>query len=362
MKEKKLQNQKSKNNNGFVHLKDVTKIYHTPAGDFNALNNIHLTIKEGQFVSIVGKSGSGKSTLINMITGIDHPSSGEVIINGESIQGKREGDMALWRGRNMGIVFQFFQLLPMLTILENTLLPMDFCNQHPIEARENIALDLLDQLDLKKLESKFPLQISAGHQQCAAIARALANDPPILLADEPTGNLDSKTAEMVMSIFERLMLRKKTIIMVTHDRQLAKRAERVLILSDGNLISEDISDTFDSVDDTILVKIDKGKHEVLLGPGGSFNTLEYSEFWFGLLVKGSLLLRKTSFIPTNKNKKKIHKGELIDLSSQNKTYIAEENCRVFIIPKSELIGLTHSETNQVVKTLQKLRHFKAGSL
>ncbi len=213
--------------NGFVQIKNVSKTYHTPAGDFMALDQINLSIKEGEFVSVVGKSGSGKSTLINMITGIDHPSSGTVIINGNDIQGMNESKMAIWRGKNLGIVFQFFQLLPMLTILENTMLPMDFCEQYLFEERETKAVNLLDQLGLKKLAGQSPLEISGGHQQCAAIARALANDPPILLADEPTGNLDSKTAEQVFGIFEDLVKRKKTIIMVTHDRLLAKRADRV---------------------------------------------------------------------------------------------------------------------------------------
>ena len=217
-----------------------------------------------------------------MITGIDHPSTGNVVINGRDIRGQNEGEMALWRGKNMGIVFQFFQLLPMLSVLENTMLPMDFCNQYDFDKRESIALNLLQQLGLQDLANQSPMEISGGHQQCAAIARALANDPPILLADEPTGNLDSKTAEMVLNIFEGLKKNKKTIIMVTHDKELARRADRVLILSDGHLISEELSDIFPNIHDLVLAKLDKTKIEISLSPGEPIPKEWVGKSWFGV--------------------------------------------------------------------------------
>lgn len=224
----------------FIDLENIVKTFKTPAGEFFALRNINLGFDQGEFTAIMGKSGSGKSTLINMITGIDHPTSGIVRIGNTELYKYKEGQMAEWRGKNLGIVFQFFQLLPTLTILENVILPMDYCNIHPPAEREKRAHELLERLDLDDFADKLPAGVSGGQQQIAAIARALANDPPIMIADEPTGNLDSRTAELVLNIFEQLAREGKTILIVTHDPILARRATRRVIISDGELVNEDV--------------------------------------------------------------------------------------------------------------------------
>ncbi len=221
-----------------VELKDINKVFKMPAGEFVALKGITAEFYRGEFASIVGKSGSGKSTLINMITGIDHPTSGTVRIGECYVHKLSESEMAAWRGRNLGIVFQFFQLLPMLTVLENVLLPMDFCNMYAPGEREDRARELLSRVGLAGCEDKLPAALSGGQQQAAAVARALANDPPILVADEPTGNLDSRTAEMIFGIFEELVDQGKTLIMVTHDRTLAARTNRTLLIADGELVDD----------------------------------------------------------------------------------------------------------------------------
>jgi putative ABC transport system ATP-binding protein len=221
-----------------VEMKDVVKVFKTPALEFMALKGVSVSIYPGEFVSIVGKSGSGKSTLANMITGIDHPTSGTVRVGGTFVHSLSESQMSAWRGRNLGIVFQFFQLLPMLTLLENVMLPMDFCDVIPAAEREDRAMDLLCLVGLEEFAEKTPEAVSGGQQQSAAIARALANDPPLIIADEPTGNLDSRTAESVFSIFHQLVAQGKTIIMVTHDPGLARRTQYVLSIVDGELRQE----------------------------------------------------------------------------------------------------------------------------
>src|SRR5512147_1284632 len=195
-----------------IDLRDVHKYYKTAIGDFHALNSIDLQIDAGEFVSIIGKSGSGKSTLLNMITGIDQPTTGEVYVNGTAVHGLSENRMARWRGKNLGIVFQFFQLLPTISVIENIMLPMDFCRTYPMREREKRALSLLEMVELGDHAYKLPTALSGGQQQRVAIARALANDPPVIIADEPTGNLDSKTAEAVFTLFNSLVAQGKTII------------------------------------------------------------------------------------------------------------------------------------------------------
>ena len=228
----------SNKNHSLIELRNVVKNYKTAVGDFPALKGVDLNLNAGEFVSVIGKSGSGKTTLINMIGGIDRPSSGEVWVNGTAVHELNENQMARWRGRNLGIVFQFFQLLPMLSLVENIMLPMDFCNTFPIKEREERALYLLEQMELADHAYKLPSAISGGQQQRVAIARALANDPPVILADEPTGNLDSKTAETVFEMFNKLVSEGKTIIIVTHDSALAKRAERTALIADGEIVNE----------------------------------------------------------------------------------------------------------------------------
>ena len=229
-------------NNGneqLIELHRVTKDYETAAGVFTALRTVDLDVDRGQFVAVVGKSGSGKSTLINMLTGIDRPTDGQVLVGDTAVQALKEGEIAVWRGKNVGIIFQFFQLLPTLTVLENVMLPMDFCNVIPNRERRDRAMHLLDQVEMTEHADKLPTAVSGGQQQRVAIARALANDPPIVVADEPTGNLDSATADSVFALFEDLVAEGKTILMVTHDSDLADRVMRKVTLADGVIVSDE---------------------------------------------------------------------------------------------------------------------------
>jgi putative ABC transport system ATP-binding protein len=221
-----------------IRLSSVVKTYDTGEVPFTALKNIDLTVECGEFVGLIGKSGSGKTTLINMITGIDRPTSGEVVVSGTPVHALSENQLAVWRGRTIGVVFQFFQLLPTLTVVENVMLPMDFCNVHLPREREAYALALLEQVEMADQAYKLPSALSGGQQQRVAIARALANDPPVLAADEPTGNLDSSTAEAVFELFEKLVAGGKTIVMVTHDNDIAARVARALHVRDGEIVDD----------------------------------------------------------------------------------------------------------------------------
>ena len=224
-----------------IVLHNVVKTYVNAAGSFTALKGVNLEMGYGQFISIVGKSGSGKSTLLNMLTGIDHPTSGEVIVGGRNIYQMTESQRAQWRGRNVGIVFQFFQLLPTLSLLENTMLPMDYCNVYPSNERPARAMELLRMVGLEAQAGQLPASVSSGQQQSAAIARALATDPDIILADEPTGNLDSRSAEVVIGLFRELSRRGKTILIVTHDPSFTRRTDQTVILSDGEIVDAAIA-------------------------------------------------------------------------------------------------------------------------
>lgn len=226
-------------NKALIDVENVIKIFDTAAGQFKALGGVNLAVNRGEFVAVVGKSGSGKSTLSNMITGIDRPTTGDVFVAGTPVHELNENQIASWRGRNVGVVFQFFQLLPTLTVLENVMLPMDFCNMYNPGDRRDRALSLLEQVDMVAEAEKLPTAISGGQQQRVAIARALANDPPILVADEPTGNLDSKTADAVFTLFEELVSGGKTILMVTHDDDLAQRVTRTVTIADGMIIGDE---------------------------------------------------------------------------------------------------------------------------
>jgi putative ABC transport system ATP-binding protein len=221
-----------------IELRNISKTFETPAGQFTALSKVSLNVKRGEFLAVVGKSGSGKSTLLNMIVGIDRPSSGEVMIAATPVHTLTQDQLAAWRGQSVGVVFQFFQLLPTLTVIENVMLPMDFCNTYPARERKPRALELLAQLGIAEQANKLPADLSGGQQQRAAIARALANDPPILVADEPTGNLDSKTSHEVMQFFAALAKAGKTVVMVTHERDLSHYFRRTITLADGVIISE----------------------------------------------------------------------------------------------------------------------------
>jgi ABC-type lipoprotein export system ATPase subunit len=225
-------------NGRLVDLRDLVKTYQGSAGTFTALKGINLQIESGAFVSIIGKSGSGKSTLINVITGIDRPTSGEVIVDQVHVDSLNEEQIAIWRGRSIGVIFQFFQLLPTLTAIENILLAMDYGAGYPAAKRPERAMYLLELVGLADQAHRLPNSLSGGQQQCVAIARALANDPVLLTADEPTGNLDSKSAELVFHLFENLAQAGKTILMVTHDNELAARAHRTIRLADGKIVEE----------------------------------------------------------------------------------------------------------------------------
>ncbi len=218
-----------------IRLEDVSKVYKGPAGDIHALRDVDLHVGTGEFVGVRGPSGSGKSTLLNMITGIDRPTEGEIEVAGTSLVDLSENDLARWRGKQIGVIFQFFQLLPTLTIIENVMLPMDFCRMYKPRERPERALELLDQVELADQAYKLPNTLSGGQMQRAAIARSLANDPPLIVADEPTGNLDSKTADRIFELFESLVERGRTFLMVTHDNNLAERIPRVLEVFDGEL-------------------------------------------------------------------------------------------------------------------------------
>ncbi|MBI1852907.1 MAG: ABC transporter ATP-binding protein [Planctomycetes bacterium] len=221
-----------------VALRHVSKNYSTPAGTCPALRDVDLEVGAGEFVAIVGKSGSGKSTLLNVIGGIDRPSAGDVIVNGASVHSESESALARWRGKNVGIVFQFFQLLPTLTTAENVMLPMDFMNARPPRQRRGRALELLDLVGIADQADKLPSALSGGQQQRAAIARALANDPLIVIADEPTGNLDSATARDVLDLFRRLADAGTTVLIATHERDLSDVIDRRVEIADGTIVRQ----------------------------------------------------------------------------------------------------------------------------
>lgn len=251
-----------------IQMHGVVKTFKNAAGEFTALKGIDLAIQRGEFVSVVGKSGSGKSTLLNMITGIDHPTAGRVVIGGKDIYTNvTESERSKWRGRNLGIVFQFFQLLPMLTLLENVMLPMDYADEYDFDERPARALELLKMVGLEKFVNKLPELVSTGQQQLAAIARALACDPPSLVADEPTGNLDSKSAGAIIDLFDELARRGKTIVMVTHDASLTSRTHRDIIIADGELIDETVSRALPLLRHRHMLEITKKAERVTIQPG-----------------------------------------------------------------------------------------------
>ena len=345
-----------------VHLNNVSKIFHTSFGDFPALKEVNLTIKPGNLVCILGKSGSGKSTLINMMAGIDHPSSGEVIINGTNLQKMKEGEISVWRGKNLGIVFQFFQLLPTLSVLENTILPMDFSGLTPKTLREEKARSLLRTLEIETLADYSPNAISTGHQQCAAIARALANDPPIILADEPTGNLDTKTGEMVIQIFKKLVSMGKTIIMVTHDRKLALHAQRILMINDGVLLQDGFSHVFFELNEHILAKIVQKSTTKEFQTGEKIFPSLPNQTWFCIIEKGEVAIlneRKQNSSFSNQNKL-LKEGDTFLRSNNSEQYLAVSNCQIISVPNPELIQLSNSEIQQVNRFIQPLSSVLEG--
>ena len=221
-----------------IQVNRLTKTYHDGATALDALHAIDLTVYPGEYVGVIGKSGAGKTTLINMLSGVDQITCGEVIVNGTAVQSLKEDDLAIWRGLNVGVIYQSFNLLPMLNLRDNITLAMDFCGQYRPGKSEQKAMDLLDSVELAEHAHKPPAFISGGQKQRVAIARALANDPPLILADEPTGRLDTATSETIFQIFETLIQQGKTILMVSHDRALYRRVDRVIELADGQIVSD----------------------------------------------------------------------------------------------------------------------------
>jgi putative ABC transport system ATP-binding protein len=225
--------QGSDNIEEIIHLMDIQKSYDVGGNLVPVLKGLDLSVMPGEFVAITGPSGNGKSTLLNMITGIDRPTQGEVIVNGSPVHTMNENQLATWRGENVGIIFQFFQLLPSLSLQQNVIMPMEFAGKYGRKERRERAMQLLEMVELSDQAHKLPGMVSGGQQQRAAIARALANDPPLLIADEPTGNLDSQTAETIFELFEKLVEQGKSMLMVTHDANLAQRIPRIIEIKNG---------------------------------------------------------------------------------------------------------------------------------
>ena len=222
-----------------VQVREVFKSFPVGGGEITVLKGISFDVKNGEFVSIVGPSGNGKSTLLNMITGIDRPTKGEVIVTGKEVHSMSENKLAAWRGQHVGIIFQFFQMLPALSLLQNVMLPMDFAKKIPARERRERAMRLLDTVGIADQANKLPSMVSGGQQQRSAIARALANDPEIIVADEPTGNLDTRTAQDIFELFTKLVQQGKTLVMVTHDKELSRRVPRVVEIIDGRITRDE---------------------------------------------------------------------------------------------------------------------------
>jgi putative ABC transport system ATP-binding protein len=252
-----------------IQMQGVVKTFSSAAGEFTALRGIDLTLQKGEFAAVIGKSGSGKSTLLNMLTGIDHPTSGRVMVDGVDLYAMSESKRSLWRGQNLGIVFQFFQLLPMLNLLENVMLPMDYVGKYDIDQRPKKALELLALVGLEGQAQQLPRAVSRGQQQSAAIARALANDAPILVADEPTGNLDSRSAGNIIELFEKLSGQGKTIVMVTHDPSMTKRASRTVFISDGELVNETIAQSLPLLTHPLMMELGHRVKPLHFQPGAT---------------------------------------------------------------------------------------------
>ncbi len=324
-----------------IILRNVEKIYENAAGKFHALKHINLQLNYGQFISIVGKSGCGKSTLLNMVTGIDHPTAGEVIISGEHIYHMSESDRALWRGKNMGVVFQFFQLIPTLSLLENTMLPMDYCNLYPFKERPARALELLKMVGLEEQAEKLPAAVSSGQQQCAAIARALATDPSIILADEPTGNLDSRSAETVLKLFEDLACQGKTILIVTHDPSITERTDQTIILSDGEIIDPIVARALPYLSHPQMLTATKTAEKRKAAPGQVILKLGEAVEYFFIVTNGEVNVVMEDKFHCEVALARLGPGQFfgeVDLMQEGHAvahvHAAEDGAELALIPKS----------------------------
>ena len=271
-----------------IEMQQVVKTFVNAAGEFTALRGIDLSINEGEFVAVIGKSGSGKSTLLNMLTGIDHPTTGKVIVAGTDVYAMSESKRSLWRGRTLGIVFQFFQLLPMLNLLENVMLPMDYVGMYEIDERPKKAMELLRMVGLEEHAQKLPRAVSTGQQQSAAIARALSTDAPIIVADEPTGNLDSRSANHIIDLFDHLSARGKTIVMVTHDPSMTKRTSRTVVISDGTLVNETIAQALPLLSQPLMKALNDRVTKETYRPNETILRRKVPVDKFFLIAKGSV--------------------------------------------------------------------------
>ena len=291
-----------------IELHGIVKSFSNAAGEFTVLKSVDLTINRGEFVSIVGKSGSGKSTLLNMVTGIDHPTEGQVIVNGTDIySGITESQRSKWRGKNLGIVFQFFQLLPMLTLLENVMLPMDYADMYDFDERPKRAMELLTLVGLEKFAHKLPVLVSTGQQQLAAIARAMACDPPLLVADEPTGNLDTRSADTIIQLFEGFVTQGKTVVMVTHDPSLTSRTHRNIIISDGEMIDETVSKSLPQLRHRHMLEFTKVAEERVYQPGETIISRDQPVDYFFMIRTGQVEVvlldeKNQEYVVSNLNK------------------------------------------------------------
>jgi len=336
-----------------IRLENVSKVFKTQAGDFSALKDINLSFEAGEFVSIMGKSGSGKSTLINMITGIDHPTSGTVYIGDARITGMKEGQLAVWRGRNLGVVFQFFQLLPTLSVLENTMLPMDLCHMYVPAERESRALDLLAMVGLKEEAEKLPAALSGGQQQIAAIARSLANDPPIIVADEPTGNLDSRTAEHILEIFASLAERGKTILIVTHDPSLAQHTRRQVLIADGELINEYVAQALPMLSYPEMLKVTKTVAQCSFEPGSTIAPDVERDSGLFLVTQGQVEVLSTGPKNTTQVLAKLQPGQHFSLLDPNEIREASLEYRAWLHGPVDVLWLSGKALKQLLSEAPK---------
>jgi putative ABC transport system ATP-binding protein len=350
-----------------ITMSDISKTYVNAAGAFTALKHVNLDFYQGEFVGVIGKSGSGKSTLVNMITGIDHPTEGRVVVADTDIHALPESRQARWRGLNLGVVFQFFQLLPMLTLLENILLPMDFCNKYTEVERLQRAMDLLDLVGLADEAHKLPGAVSGGQQQSAAIARALANDPPIIVADEPTGNLDARTADSVYDLFESLVKDGRTIIMITHDPEIENRLSRKVLISDGEIIDPALANALSFLPHPALLKCNPALTRKVFQPGESLDLagelldhlvfIETGELGLNLQNKNipgsQLALQAGDFLG---GRHVIHHEKLPEIKAR----VTSQPVQATLLPFSTLwAALGHQSDTQTVLIRQFLRQLRA---
>ncbi|RCK76176.1 MAG: Cell division transporter, ATP-binding protein FtsE [Anaerolineae bacterium] len=278
----------SLNNSALIEIRNLVKAFPTSVGDITVLKGINAKFHRGEFVGVIGKSGSGKTTLVNMIAGIDRPTQGEIFVDNVAVHNLSENELAIWRGKTIGIVFQFFQLLPMLSLIENVMLPMDFCNMYTPQQRKERAMYLLNLVEMADHADKLPSAISGGQQQRVAIARAMANDPPILLADEPTGNLDSHSAKIVFDMFEQLVREGKTVVMVTHDISQARRVDRTLLIADGEIVNEYVAKAIPQLEHHLMLEATRNLEEIHYEAGTTIlREGEIAEKFF-IITKGTV--------------------------------------------------------------------------